>query len=77
MDFQNPLYLAIIRNHDDVGFLPDTDLVANGIDAFILLVRVESEVVVSSVGQSVAVILIPSSLSVFLLFHILTNSNQP
>lgn len=77
MDFQNPLYLAIIRNHDDVGFLPDTDLVANGIDAFTLLVRVESEVVVSSVGQSVAVILIPSSLSVFLLFHILTNSNQP
>lgn len=50
MDFQNPLYLAVVCNHDDVGFLPDTDLVANGIDAFALLVCVEREVVQSAVG---------------------------
>lgn len=65
MDLQNTLYLAVIGDHNDIGFLPHSNLVANRVDAFVLLVRVESKVVISSVGQSVAVICIPNNLSIF------------
>lgn len=56
MDFQNALLFLIVRNHDNIRLLPNPDLIADGVDAFVLLVRMEGEVVESSVGQSVSVI---------------------
>lgn len=56
MDFQNALFFLIVRNHNNVRFLPNTNLIADGVDAFVLLVCIEGEVVESSVGESVSVI---------------------
>ena len=56
MDFQNALFFLIVRNHNNVRFLPNTNLIADGVDAFVLLVCIEGEVVETSVGESVPVI---------------------
>lgn len=61
MNLQDALYLAVIRDHDNIGFLSHSNLVANRVDAFVLLVCVQSKIVITSIGQSVAVIFIPSS----------------
>lgn len=66
MDLQDALYFAVIGDHDDIGFLAHSNLVPNRVDAFVLLVCVESKVVISSIGQSVTVICIQNTLSVFL-----------
>ena len=56
MDFQNALFFLIVRNHDNIRLLSNTDLIADGVDALVLLVCIEGEVVESSVGESVSVI---------------------
>ena len=56
MDFQNALFFLIVRNYDNIRLLSNTDLIADGVDAFVLLVCIEGEIVESSVGESVSVI---------------------
>ena len=56
MDFQNALLFLVVRNHNNIGLLPNPDLVSDRVDAFVLLVCIKSEVVEPSVGESVAVI---------------------
>jgi hypothetical protein len=56
VDFQDALGAAAVCHDHDVGFLAHADLVADGVDAFLFLVRVQCEVVESTVGKAVAII---------------------
>lgn len=41
MDLENPLCSSAIRNHVDIRFLPDADLVADGVDSLLLLMSIQ------------------------------------
>ena len=56
MNFQDALRSLVVCDHDDIRFLADSDLVSDRVDAFVLLVGVEREVIKSAVGESVAII---------------------
>lgn len=56
VDLQNALRSLVVRDHDDIRFLPNTNLVSDGVDTFLLLVSVERKVVQAPVGESVTVI---------------------
>ena len=56
VDLQDALRSLVVGDHDNIGFFADTDLVADGVDAFLLLVGVEGEVIETSIGEAITVI---------------------
>ena len=46
----------MIRNDHDIRFFPNANLITDRVDAFVLLVCVESQVIVTTVGEPVPVI---------------------
>jgi len=41
MDFEDKLLAFAVSDHEDVGFLAHTDLIADGVDGISLLMRVK------------------------------------
>lgn len=56
VNLQNTLRPLVVRNNDDIRFLSHANLVADRVDAFLLLVSVECKIIETAVGESVTVI---------------------
>lgn len=56
VDLQDALRTPGVCDDDNVGLLADPDSVSDGVYAFVLLVRVQREVIEPAVGQSIPVI---------------------
>lgn len=56
VDFQNALRSTAVCDDHDIGFLSNANLVTNGVNNLCLLVRIERQVVETTVGKSVTIV---------------------
>jgi hypothetical protein len=56
VNFENALRSATVCDHDNIRFFAHTDLVANRVDDFLFLVRIQRQVVETAVSEPIAIV---------------------